>query len=169
MFTTIFGIVLLGSTIYCWRAPDLAIPNTMTLLIGVWLASIYAILISPAYPIAFAVLVDCLAGWYVIRKKNQPIIHDWQIIVAILFASQVLCHIAYFANITAYGTKPNVSLYLNLLAMLAYAQIFVVAGAKWLDGPTGTKLGEYYLVGSLRRGLLHSRAWNTKQNQGPQA
>lgn len=166
MLTTIFGIILFLTTIYCWRAPDLAIPNTMTLLIGVWLASIYAILISPAYPVAFAVLVDCLAGWYVIRKANQPKIHDWQIIVAILFASQVLCHIAYFANITAYGTKPNVSIYLNLLAVLAYAQIFVVAGAKWLDGPTGKKLGKLYLVGNLRSRLLHSREWNTKTDQG---
>lgn len=168
MFTAIFGTVLFVLTIYCWRAPDLAIPNIMTLLIGVWFASIFAILISPVYPVAFAVLVDCLAGWFVIRKKGQPQINDWQIIVAILFASQVLCHIAYFANITAYGTEPNVSLYLDLLAMVAYAQIFVVTGAKWLNGPTGKKLGKLYLVGSIRRGFLHTRDWNTKTDQGTQ-
>lgn len=169
MFTAIFGTVLFGFTIYCWRAPDLAIPNTMTLLIGVWLASIYAILLSPAYPVAFAILVDFLAGWYVIRKEDQPRIHDWQIIVAILFASQVLCHIAFHLNITVYRTKPNVSMYLNLLAMLAYAQIFVVAGAKWLDGPMAKSLGESGLVGNLRSRLLHTREWNTKTNQGTKA
>jgi len=169
MLTVIFGVFLFGSTVYCWRAPDLAIPNTMTLLIGVWLASIYALMISPAYPVAFAVLVDCLACLFVLRKEGQPRIDDWQIWVAILFASQVLCHIAYFLNITVYGTEPNVSLYLNLLAMLAYAQIFVVAGAKWLDGPTGKKLGKLSLVGSLRSRLLHSREWNTKTHKGTKA
>lgn len=166
MLTIIFGSVLLIFTIYCWRAPDLAIPNTMTVFWGVWLVSLFAVFVSPTYPVVTVALVDTLAGLFMVWRARADL---WQIFIAILFASQLLCHIAFWSNVVVYETTPNLSPYLDLLTVLFYLQIFTVAGTKWLNGDRGKELGEHHMAARFGRAILNARVWDTEAHKGSKA
>lgn len=141
LLTLIFLSFLIGTTIYSWKAADIAIPNTMFLLCFVWLVSLFSVKFTPVYPVVTVALVDLAAAAWLF-ESGRP--RGWQLIIATLFAGMIACHVGYLANLISFSTEPNFVTYLDLLTILSYGQIFVVLWARRQDANSG--LGKHNLA-----------------------
>lgn len=156
LLSILFFIVLVGTSAWRWSAPDPAIRETTRLLLVMWAVSLFAVRFSVDYPIVAVALADLAAVSFILTRRT---LRNWQLVVSALFAGMVACHIGFLANIVVYQTKPNISVYLNLLTMLFYGQISVVVWAKWQDARSDTTLGKSSLAGRIAHWAMVSREW----------